>query len=218
MVKYILILLCVFSSAKASETRIGYGYNHGILIPEIGGIGSWVQKDSPLDNGIEQNGRVIAIQRINNTRISWLDYGIGLAYRTGPTASGGYVSDPCYVAKQFSGGACDRHYYANLVDTKTTALTVTINPTWRAKDISFSLGIGVSIHSSQVSTRWDRTKGWCSVGSCEDLTFKERGITPYIETSIKYKSTFITMYYADGERGPESMSDGNYGIIAGFIL
>lgn len=222
----VLALAATMGAAHADELRIGVGRNYGMLIPEIDGVGSWVQDG--LANGINNHdGRTITLQYIGRTRLAWLDYGLGAAYRSGPESSGQFVGDACYSRRQFSGGAlkqsgalmmadCDSRYHAKRVSTDTFALTFTVNPTWRVTDaFSLSAGLGVSAYSSQVSIEWDYTQGDCTRGVCEDSKWKQRGIVPYVEVAATYGRAFATAYYARGERAPESMSEGNYGFVVG---
>lgn len=218
MAKYILILLFFLSSAHASELRLGLGQNYGVLH----GDGVWIQEN--LDNHIDNGKPTVAFQYIGQVS-QWLDYGLGLAYRDGPTASGVYVSDECYASRTFSGGAfsdsagmpaCDRRYHAKKIHASTYAFTATLNPTWRADNFSLSLGLGVSFFNSKLTMEWDRDQGVCANPTlCQDNTFRGKGKSFYTELTAKYSRFFITAYSAKEETAPESMAKGNRGFFTG---
>lgn len=211
--KYIVFLLFIIQSAFGDEIRLGAGVNYGKLI----GDGIWIQEG--LDNHIDNGGSVFAVQYVGRTPISWLDYSIGGASREGPIASGQYVSDDCYNNRQFTGGqmsdvygtfACDRRYNAKRISTKTNAITLTLNPTWRvSKDFSLSTALGISRFSSSLSMEWE---------DGTQATYQKRSIAYYGELTATYTNFFSTIYYAKGEHAPESMADSNYGFFLGYAI
>lgn len=222
-----LVLLALFIAAPAkAEVRAGLGVNCGNLV----GDGYWVQEGLPYQ--MTECQTVFSLQYIGRTRTKWLDYGIGLAYRKGPKTKGEYVSDECYGARQFSGGgtivigtttmgACDRRWHLANTEIRTRAITITLNPTMRINSrLSFSTGIGASLHHTSTSVSWDHTKGVCAISQCDDAVFKKTGLSPYLELTAKYGDVFLTAYNAPMERDGDAAgaANGNRGIIGGYVF
>ena len=221
-----LAALFMVAPTKAGEVKTGFGLNCGKLV----GDGYWTQEGLPYD--MDRCGESVILQYVGKTRIKWLDYSVGAFYRRGPTVSGEYVSDECYGARQFSGGApvviggvtmgaCDRRYHAKEVFDKSHGLTFTFNPTWKInRDFSTSLGVGASLFHATTKVAWDHTKGVCALTNCDDGIWKKTGLSPYMEVTAKYGNVFVTAYRADMERSADAAgsSNGNEGLVAGYTF
>ena len=208
--------LFYLSQSSASEIRIGAGKVRANLI----GDGIWQQ--TGLDNKIDNGQSNLAVTFVGNTKIRWLDYGIGFHYINGPVATGEFVSDACYDAKQFSGdlfggvGYCDRRYFAADVSSKTYGINFTVNPTWRPnKNTSLSLGIGGKLFTTKEKLEFDAMRGFCTQTVCETSRYRETAITPYVEATLSYRALFITFHFTKDVGGPNAMSGSVMGWLAG---
>lgn len=212
------VCLIIAGPAEASSLDISLGQNYGKEI----GPGIWQQEG--LDNSIDQGKPSVSIKYVGNTNLSWLDYGVALAYRESPVASGEFVSDDCFNARQFSGGhmtnngrACDRRWYAK-VGQKTLALQLTVVPTWHInRNTSLALGFGYSIFHSVLKMEWE-PRGVCAPVACENSKYRTTDATKYADLTFKYKNAFVTVYGAEDESAPETLSSTNYGWLVGYSV
>ena len=217
-----LILGSCVTTAKA-EVRLGAGVNCGVPA----GDGVWEQINSPSVRDDCDNA--FSLQYVGQVT-SWLDYMAGLSYRKGSsTTHGSWVTDNCYYSHQWSGGPvvnwhgrpeneCDLRYNTRLIDTVSKGLTLALVPTYRGKDWSAYMSLGLTFFEATTKIEWDDNSGVCSYreGGCGTNYHKLRDRSTYVDLGFTYQQAFMTVYYVPNERGGEAPNSGNYGLMAGY--
>jgi hypothetical protein len=205
-------LLLLFGQQDASaEVRIGYGANCGIAR----GNGFWEQQGQPYDR--DNCSDAAAVQYVGRTPVSWLDWSIGAAYRNGTSIKDGtWLSDNCYWLASCSP---PNHgtFHTRVVETKSKAITLTINPTWRQKNSSVFAALGVSYFNASTTVEGTGTGTGSYAGDPPIRSvFQHTGPSLYLEVGATYRDLFLTTYFSPHEHGGENPDTGQYGLIVGL--
>lgn len=222
----VCVVLASISSCINSvraDVRLGTGVNCGIPV----GDGIWIQERS--GSSMDKCDNAFSLQYVGQIN-SWLDYMAGFSYRKGlSVSSGSWVTDDCYLSRQFSGGRvinwhgkpefeCDMRYHSKSIETVSKGLTLALVPTYRGQNWSVFTSIGISIFYATTKIEWDDTQGVCSYrdGGCGVNYHNLKDRSSYLDFGFTYKQIFMTLYYAPNERGGEAPNSGNYGLILGY--